>query len=92
MPIDNEIAREILAYLLEHPDAQDTLEGIVEWWLLEQKIKYQTKLVREAIEELVAKELVLKYEGMNSHTHYRLNENKIKDIRRLLQSAETESE
>jgi len=32
--------REILAYLADHPDAQDTLAGIFEWWLLERKITY----------------------------------------------------
>jgi hypothetical protein len=90
--IENEIARDILAYLIDNQDAQDTLEGIIQWWLLEQQIKYQTKMVKEALEELVAKELVLKYEHMNSRTRYRLNESKTEDIRRLLKSAETDSE
>jgi hypothetical protein len=27
-----QISNEILAYLVEYPQAQDTLEGIVEWW------------------------------------------------------------
>ena len=30
------VAKAILAYLLEHPDAQDTLAGIAEWWLPEE--------------------------------------------------------
>ena len=28
----------ILAYLSDNPDAGDTFEGIVEWWLLNQRI------------------------------------------------------
>ena len=38
---ESKIGNEILAYLVDHPKTQDTLEGIVEWWLLERAIKYQ---------------------------------------------------
>lgn len=88
MTIKNEIARDILTYLVEHPYAQDTLEGIVEWWLLEQKIRFQTRLVKEALEELVAKGLVDEIKGANSRIHFRLNENKIEDVRKLLKNWE----
>jgi hypothetical protein len=30
---DRAIAREILGYLDSHPEAKDTLDGIVQWWL-----------------------------------------------------------
>lgn len=26
-------AREILTYVMEHPDSMDTIEGILKWWL-----------------------------------------------------------
>lgn len=68
-----EITREILAYLLEHPDAQDTLEGIVQWWLLERKIKYQTAMVKETLEELVEKGLIVEYRNEKSQPRYQLN-------------------
>lgn len=35
------IMQEILAYLSEHPDAEDTLAGIAEWWLLKQKVRHK---------------------------------------------------
>jgi hypothetical protein len=78
------VAREILAYLAEHPDAQDTVEGIVEWWLLEQKIKHHTAQVQEALAELVTKGLVLKHEGRDTRIHYRMNRYKAEEIRALL--------
>jgi hypothetical protein len=78
------IAREILAYLAEHPDAQDTLEGIVEWWLLDQAIKNWTKNVREALEELVVQGLVIEREGRDGRIHYRVNRRKRSEIREWL--------
>ena len=84
LPGKPEIAHEILAYLAEHPDAQDTLDGIVRWWLLEQKIKFQTNMVRDAIAELVAKGLLLETKTRDSQIHYRTNQSKSHEIKKLL--------
>jgi hypothetical protein len=78
-----QIGNEILAYLVEHPEAQDTLEGIVEWWLLEREIKFQTARVKEALSELVSKGWILEHKGLNSQTHYRINQSKYKEIQEL---------
>jgi len=82
MPITDKskIRNIILAYLVEHPNAQDTLEGIVEWWLLERQIKFQTARVKEALSDLVDKELLLERKGANSHIHYQLNPIKYNEI------------
>ena len=77
------ICNEILSYLVEHPDARDTIEGIVGWWLLEQKIKHQANVVKEAIEELVDKGLILEYQGKNAHSYYQLNRDEYEKIRAL---------
>jgi hypothetical protein len=75
-----EIAKEILAYLVDHPDAQDTFEGIIQWWLPEQEIKFQIEKVKEALEELVDKQLILECKSGDSRTHYRMNKNKSREI------------
>ena len=80
----SQIAYEILTYLVEHPKAQDTLEGIVQWWLLERMIIRQTAKVKKALTELVAKGLVLERRGKNSRTRYRTNRRKYEEIRALL--------
>jgi hypothetical protein len=77
-------AWEILAHLCEHPSAQDTLEGIVEWWLLEQKIRQLITETRAALRELVAERLVLTRQGSEGHTYYRVNRSKLRAIRTLL--------
>jgi hypothetical protein len=74
------LSDDILAYLAEHPDAQDTLEGIVEWWLMDQRIVNQTARVREALDELVNGRLILERQSKDSRTHYRINRQKTKEI------------
>jgi hypothetical protein len=73
LPNKAQIAHEILAYLSDHPDAEDTLEGIVQWWLLERKIKYQRDLVKEAISELIKNQLIVVNKRARDTIVYRLN-------------------
>ena len=80
---ESSIGNEILAYLVDHPKAQDTLEGIVSWWLLERTIKFQQTQVKKALAELVAKGLVIEHKGMDSQTHYRINQSKYEEIQAL---------
>ncbi|HWR89717.1 MAG TPA: hypothetical protein VN260_05625 [Dissulfurispiraceae bacterium] len=72
------ISREILAYLTDHPDAEDTADGIVQWWLLERKIRHQGRLIRDAISELVDKGLLIESGGSGSAMRYKLNTGKQK--------------
>ena len=79
-----QVVHEILMYLAEHPNAQDTLEGIVEWWLLEQEIKRWTAQVKEALAELVAKGLVLEHKGKDARIRYQVNPRRSKEIQVFL--------
>lgn len=80
------IADQLLAYLDENPQAQDTFEGIV-WWLLEQRLKFYTARVKEALAELVDQGLVLERQGPDGQIHYRLNSRRRRQIRaRIKQS------
>ena len=80
----SEISHEILDYLAEHPDAQDTVEGIVEWWLLERQIRFQTARVKEVLSELVAKGLVIEQNKKGSKIHYRVNQRRFEEIKDLV--------
>jgi len=80
-----QITYEILAHLAENTDAQDTIEGIIEWWLLEQKIKNSATSVKKALAELVAQGLVHEDKGSDSRPRYRINREKYGEIRGLLE-------
>ena len=68
-----DISAEILEYLREHPDASDTLEGIAEWWLMSQRIRYEMKRVKAAISNLIEKGWVVEVRGKGVRTRYRLH-------------------
>jgi hypothetical protein len=78
------IARDILAYLVEHPHAQDTLEGIVQWWLLEQEIARRTLEVKATLDQLVEQGLVVARRGADERVRYQINRRKAKAISSLL--------
>ena len=78
-----DLETEILSYLVKHPDAQDTVDGIVEWWFLEAGIRHAEQSVRQALQLLVGKGLVLENQG-GSQTRYRLNRARLPEIRAQL--------
>ena len=49
-----EIEMTLLAYLHQHPQAADTLRGIVNWWLPRQRYESECRRIECALGELVA--------------------------------------
>jgi hypothetical protein len=78
-------AYQILQYLVDNPNAQDTLEGIVQWWLLKGTARRQTPAVKGALSVLVAQRLVLARNGSDSRTRYKINGRRMGTIISLLQ-------
>jgi len=85
------VALQILAYLSTHRDAQDTVEGIAEWWLLEQRIRHMITEVKQALAELAAQGMVLERTGGDGRVHYRLNPRKQRTVAHLLSEASPDS-
>lgn len=69
-----EACQYILAYLLDNPDACDTFDGIMEWWLLQQRVRFETRTVSEAVAKLVADGLIVEQKGADSRTIYKANQ------------------
>jgi hypothetical protein len=81
-----QIGYRILKYLVENPQAQDTLEGIVEWWLLDRLTMSNVNKVKEALAHLVAAHLLLARKGKESRTYYKINSHKLKEISERLET------
>ena len=68
------LADAIRQYLSEHPDAADTLEGVVNWWLLRQRFENATAMVSLALELLVQQGDLTKIKHRGSPPIYKLRE------------------
>lgn len=85
-PTTKLIEHDLLSYLLEHPRANDTVEGIVEWWLLKQEVQRRTAMVKEVLRDLVQKGFVIETPKKDGRLHYRLNPSKRKEVQRAVAS------
>ena len=47
------LSQRIISYLKKHPEAGDTLEGIVSWWLEQERIDRVVDDVAEVLTEIV---------------------------------------
>jgi Fe2+ or Zn2+ uptake regulation protein len=73
-----EIARlhdAILHYLQSNPNAADTLDGIMNWWLSEQGYEQvSAESVYQALERLIAERVVKKVSLINGAVLYKRND------------------
>lgn len=72
---ESEIKRSILAYLRSHPDAADTLRGIVNWWLPRQRYETSRQRIAEVVDAMVAEGLLRREELPGGGVLYALNSN-----------------
>jgi hypothetical protein len=78
------VALKILRYLTQNPNAADTVEGILEWWLPRQSMVEEQKVVERALEHLVERDLILTVQPADARKHYRLNAERIEETRKLI--------
>lgn len=53
-----EIAHKIRRYLSDHPNAADSLDGVVHWWLARQQVELSAEKVKMALDYLVSNDLM----------------------------------
>lgn len=64
-------APEILDYLARHPDAQDTIEGILHWWVLDTCIRNWAPKITETVAQLVERGFLEQESSSDGHVFYR---------------------
>ena len=79
------LADEVLQYLINHKRAHDTVEGIVAWWLPEQRIRYALTEVEAVLRELVVSGFVIARKTPDGVLHYCMNPREEPAIRRRLE-------
>ncbi len=86
------LARQILRYLVSHPAAKDTAEGVLKWWLPEGRVEYDRAAVQEALDCLVAKGWLTERETRPSGRLYGLRRGCLREIRAFLAASESNLE
>ena len=66
-------APEILDYLARHPDAQDTIEGILHWWVLDAHIRKWAPRISETVKQLVELGFLEEKASPDGHVFYRVS-------------------
>jgi hypothetical protein len=86
MAVTNEpvLLRELLQCFARFPQRHDTLQGITQWWLLENRIEWAVIEVQAALDELVARDLVVAWRTTDGQTRYKVNPAHLPEIQALV--------
>ena len=66
----------ILTYLSRNPTAEDTVDGILEWWLVHEEIRYRMQEVEAALVELTNRGIITQTIGEDARVRYRISQKK----------------
>lgn len=78
------VAREILQYLIEHPNGKDTMEGILKYWLPKARVGREEVEIKEALNFLVSKGWMTEKKISSFEKIYGLNKEQLEDMEAFL--------
>jgi hypothetical protein len=81
----DQIELQILAYLSSNPEAEDTVRGITEWWLLKRRIRSGAAAVEGALAALVSRGLVAQRAGPDGCARYQVSAQSSAGVKHLLE-------
>lgn len=83
-----DIARDILNYLLKHPAAADTFDGIAHWRILEEIARRSLASTDDAMQWLIAKDFLVEEKIPGGQSIYQLNPRKRNEAEALVKENE----
>jgi hypothetical protein len=86
------VIQHILRYLVDHPDAKDTVQGIVRWWLPGGIAAWEEEAVQEALDVLVARGWLTQRQTTSSQQLYGVNKERLEAIKVFLQEFESNAD
>ena len=84
--INEQVIRGILKYVVDHPDAKDTSEGIYKWWLPDGHRSGREE-VQAALDLLTSKGWLTKRGKIPAKEFYGINKDRLQEIRSFLQES-----
>jgi hypothetical protein len=85
------VIRHILQYLIDHPDAKDTTQGILRWWLVGGIAAWDEAAVQGALDALVARGWLTHRQTTSSQQLYGIDREKLEEIKVFLRKREDEA-
>jgi len=74
-------ALEILDYLARQPEAQDTIEGILQWWVLDSCVRNWAPKIAKAVAKLVEQGFLEKKSSPDGKIFYHLSPRYLSTLR-----------
>jgi hypothetical protein len=78
-------APEILDYLASHPEAQDTLDGILHWWVLDACVQKWAPKIATAVAQLVELGFLKQKTSSDGKIFYHISPNYLATLQQPLQ-------
>jgi len=79
-----QVAGQILRHLYKNPQNKDSLIGICDWWLIQERINYTVEVVAAAIKLLLSKKLIVERDILGAGKIYQINRTKHTEIHRII--------
>jgi hypothetical protein len=76
-------APEILDYLARQPGAQDTIDGILHWWVLDSCIRDWAPKIAETVAQLVERGVLEEKQSADSKIFYHISPRYLSNLQQL---------
>ena len=84
----SEVIIDILRYLITHPSAKDSINGIEKWWLSKNIGREGKRQITESLNLLVARGWLVARRSPQSETVYSLNKSSLPEIKNYLKKSQ----